>query len=427
MRDELNSPLTKQLFREKETDFTRERKLSFQTLVGLILRGHKFSLQNALNKVFSQLEEVYKVPTASAYSQAREKLQPEIFAHLNRIVREQFYTTEPNSVRLWHGHRLIAADGTYLNLPDTQETREEFSVQENQYEDGACVQALAVVLYDLLNDIGLAGSLGKRQGEKKLLLRAEIWESSNEGDVLVLDRAFADYSLLAWAVATEREVVVRLPRQWMKPANEFWESRLSESVVQLECPVSAREVVQSNRLAEALPIRLIRVELETGEVEVLATTLLDGKQYQVAEFKVVYGWRWREETYFGRLKAIFEVERFSGKSVHSIRQDFNAVLFLASLESVLGKSDEQALAAKSGKKNNGAYQINRSVSYLALIERVIELLVSAKDSEQVLGELHHLFRTNPLQERAGRQNKRNKELRYAHKLRYHKYKKRLLA
>jgi len=420
--------LTKGLFRESEKDFTRERKLNFQTMVGLLLRGHKFSLQNALNKVFSQLGEVRRVPTASAYSQAREKLRAEVFVHLNEIVCRQFYDAEPESVRLWNGHRLVGGDGTYLNLPDTQETRREFSVQENQYAGGSCVQGLAVVLFDLLNGIGLAAGLGKRQGEKKLLLQPAVWGATNEGDVLVLDRGFADYGLLAWARAEGREVVVRVPRRWMKRANEFWASGLAETIVELECPATAHEFVRANGLAERLRVRLIRVELDGGETEVLATTLLDEQRYKAAEFKKVYGFRWREETYFGRLKAIYEVERLSGKSVRAIRQDFYGGMFLASLEAVLTESDGQAVAAKGGtKKKNGSYRVNHAVSYLALVERVVELLLSAKDAEQILSELHHLFQTNPTQQRAGRHNERNKELRYAHKLRYHKYKKRVLA
>lgn len=427
LRQEIHSPLTKGLFRENETDFTRERKLNFQTMVGLLLRGHKFSLQNALNKVFTQLGELYKVPTASAYSQAREKLRADVFVHLNEIICRQFYVAEPGSVQLWHGHRLVGGDGTYLNLPDTQETRQEFSVQENQHAGAACVQALAVVLFDLLNGIGLAAAMGRRQAEKKLLRQPEVCGATNEGDVLVLERGFADYSVLAWAVAEGRQVVVRVPRRWMKRANEFWKSGQAEAIVELECPGPALNEVRANNLAERLAVRLIRVDLDGGEVEVLATTLLDDARYRAAEFKTVYGWRWREETYFGRLKTIFEVERFSGKSVRAIRQDFYGVMFLASLEAVLTQSDGQAVAEKGGAKKNGSYQINHAVSYAAMLERVVELLLGAGNGEQILSELHHLFRTNPVQQRAGRHNKRSKELRYAHKLRYHKYKKRVLA
>jgi len=42
-------------------------------------------------------------------------------------------------------------DGSYLNLPDTDKLREEYSVQTNQHAGSQQVQALAGVVYDLLN------------------------------------------------------------------------------------------------------------------------------------------------------------------------------------------------------------------------------------------------------------------------------------
>ncbi len=69
---------------------------------------------------------------------------------------------------------------------------------------------------------------------------------------------------------------------------------------------------------------------------------------------------------------------------------------------------------------------NRAVSYVALVERVVELLLSVRDAEEVLVELHHLFQTNPTRVRAGRRTERP-ELRYAHKVRFHKYVKKLIA
>ena len=57
----------------------------------LILRGHKFSLQNALNKVFGALGKLRLVPTASAYCQARQKLDPALFQELTTITAQDFY------------------------------------------------------------------------------------------------------------------------------------------------------------------------------------------------------------------------------------------------------------------------------------------------------------------------------------------------
>ena len=191
-------------------------------------------------------------------------------------------------------------------------------------------------------------------------------------------------------------------------------------------PQSASEFVKQENLASELRLRLVRVILEDGQSEVLATTLLDKQRYRVEEFKELYFWRGREEVFFDRIKNIFEVERLSGKSVEAIKQDIYGVLFLASLESVLSKPEAKRLKQESVKgKSRSQAQVNRAVSYVAMVDRVVELLVRKRDVEEVLKELHHLFGTNPTRVRPGRRVERKKGLRYAYKLRFHKYIKKL--
>ena len=387
------------------------------------------SLQNALNKVFTSLADLFHVPTASAYCQARRKLKPELFAYLNEQVCQDFYQLAgaEGSLQRWRSHRLLACDGTYLTLPDNAATRASFSVQTNQFDRADCVQALCCVLYDLRNDLGLRATLGKRQGEKKLLF-AELWQATEPGDVIVLDRHYADYAVLAYAKASNRDIIVRLPTRRFAAAGEFWQSQSVEEIIEVSCPVSARAFVNEHGLAHKLRLRLIRVPLEGGETEVLLTTLTDVQEYPGDEFKQVYGWRWGEETYFDRLKNIYEVERFSGRSVVAIEQDFYAIVFLASLESVLSRSDEEALQGEAQKRGTKTEpQVNHAVSYLAMVDRVVEMLVNKRAVEEVLEELHHLFRRNPTRARPGRNYERKKRMRYAYRLRFHKYVKKLLA
>jgi hypothetical protein len=71
--------------------------------------------------------------------------------------------------------------------------------------------------------------------------------------------------------------------------------------------------------------------------------------------------------------------------------------------------------------------VNQAVSYVALVDRVVELLAGQREVEEVLKELHHLLRKNPTRARPGRHNERNKQLRYAYRLRFHKYVKKLPA
>jgi Transposase DDE domain len=426
----MQCPVVVERFRQQSQDFTRRRKLTFACVCGLILRGHKLALQNALNKVFTALGAVFQVPTASAYAHARQKLKPEVFTFLHRLLARDFYQlgADEGLVKAWRGHRLLGSDGTYLNLPDTPQTRQQFTLQSNQHEGAECVQALCCVLYDLRNELGLDLSLTKRQGEAGLL-RTQLWSGTQASDVIVLDRAYAEYVLFAYAQMQQRHLVVRLPRGRFSVCEEFWQSQAPEQILELPLPQTpqTRALVEQLGLPRQLRVRLIRVVLKSGETEVLMTTLLDGVAYPAADFKQVYGWRWGEETFFDRFKNIFEVERLSGTSLSAIEQDVRGALFLASLESVLSKPDQQVLEQQAAERETRYVpQVNHAVCYLALVERVTQLLLSNQSTEQVLAELHHLFRTNPTRKRPDRQVARPPN-KYAHRLRFHKYVKKLLA
>lgn len=429
MRDELQAKSVRVEYRVNPMDFTRTRVLTLPTVALLILRGHKVSQQNALNKLFRELDQLADLPSASAYCQARQKLRPELFAHLNDQVVEDFYRLyeADGLVRRWHGRRLLGADGTRLNLPDTPSLRAAFSVHRNQHEE--CVQATAVVLHDLLNDIGLQASLGPVSGEKRPLLE-HLWDQTIESDVLVLDRNFGDYSIIARAVMSRRDVILRCRRDSFRVVEEFWESDQIEAFVSLTVSQFARtqRFVREHHLPESVPVRLLKFTLPTGEIEVLLTTLCDPQQYVREEFYTVYGWRWNDETYYDRIKNIFEVERFSGLNERVIRQDFFGVLFLSTLESVLTRRTQQALSEHDQARGNGTKaQVNRAVSYVSLVDEAVGLLLDETIyPEDVLDRLHQLFSKNPLRHREGRKYDRPK-LKHSRKLRYHRYNKRLLA
>jgi Transposase DDE domain len=395
-----------------------------------ILRGHKFSLQNALNKVFSALGKLRQTPTNSALCQARQKIQPALFIYLHQAVRDDFYKLygQDGEVLTWRGHRVLAYDGSDFNLPDTPELRQSFSVQRNQH-GSECVQALAGVLYDVRNDIALAAEIGPLQAEKNFLLGG-CWSATRRGDLIVMDRLFSDYAVIAYVFHRGRHVLIRCPRNSFKIVQEFWDSDDTERLVAL--PLSqtpeTRAFVRREGLPKSIPVRLIKVTLDTGETEVLLTTLCDQRRYPTGEFKAVYFWRWDEETFFDRLKNIFEVERFSGFSETAIQQDFFGVLFLATLESVLTKAPQSELAARDRRRQNKTRaQVNRAVSYVALVDHAIQLLADPHaDPETVLADLHFLFTRDPTRNREGRKFER-KKLKHSARLRFHRYKKRICA
>lgn len=422
--------MTREKYRVSDKDFTRKRVLTFTIVAVSILRGHKFSIQNALNKVFEALGKLRLTPTNSALCQARQKISPELFVHLHHAARDDFYELygQDDEVLTWRGHRVVAYDGSDLNLPNTPELQKAFSLHHNQH-GWESVHALAGVLYDVRNDIAIGAQLGPLQAEKNFLLN-DLWSETRPGDLIVMDRLFDDYAVIATARRDGREVLIRCPRNSFAVVNEFWDSDETERQVTLRMSQTARtrKYVRRNGLPETVPVRLMKFTLETGEVEVLLTTLCDQRCYPTSEFKELYHWRWNEETFLDRIKNIFEVERFSGFSETAIKQDFFGVIFLATLESILAKGPQSELAEQDRRRRNKTRaMVNRSVSYVSLIDHAVQLLADPRsDPEDVLDDLKYLFMRDPTRNPEDRKFER-KKFNYAAKLRFHKYRKRITA
>jgi hypothetical protein len=134
---------------------------------------------------------------------------------------------------------------------------------------------------------------------------------------------------------------------------------------------------------------LIRVVLDDGTIEVLATNLFDQQKYPYIEFKDLYFKRWGIETRFGSFKNQFQLEAFSGQKVETILQDFYATIFLSNLQEIISKpSQEKVKERTSGCKYS--YQINRNTAIGLMKNRVIDILLS-DDSENSLIQLQNLF------------------------------------
>jgi len=104
-------------FRMKATDFSRQRVLSWRMVVVLMLSGHKVSRQNALNKFFRALGQVWRVVTASAYRQARQKVQPDFAAMLRKLE----WTVETRKVMVFPGGDAAPIRRLEIDIKDPQD------------------------------------------------------------------------------------------------------------------------------------------------------------------------------------------------------------------------------------------------------------------------------------------------------------------
>jgi len=401
--------------RFRDQDFTRERQLTFPVVMLFILQKSAKSIQRHLHELFELIagESAAQPVSAGAWTHARAKLKHTAFVELNsEVVLPAIYRAESNaSVRRWRGHRLLGIDSSVLRLPLHAELFEVFTPKEIHAEDGSMKiypEARMSVLYDLLNRIALDGQLRpSKQGEVGIAI--EQLDQAALKDIIVTDRGYTGYAYLSAVLYMGLDFVTRCSSGSFAAAQQLFRmNRAGRSIIaKLVAPPELRQHLKDCGRALELTVRFISLRLPTGELEVLATSLLDEQKYPTEDFLEVYGSRWNQETFYFLMKSRLDLENFSGQTVEAIRQDFFSTLLLCNLETVLTAPTQRALDEQT-QSHQAPKAVNHAVAYHAIKHRLFELLYSDTPAIDIIVQLQSLFQGTPVSRRKNRKLPRPK-------------------
>ena len=391
-----------------DKDFTRTRSLPFSLVLIIVLRNSVKSLQLMVNEAMNWLDN--DPVTASAYSQARYKLKHTAFIELNqKAVVDTMY--EDDGYKKLLGFRILAVDGSKIRLPDNDDIREEFGTiaytnGKDSIAEGEHPYALASVLYDVLNRVTLTAELA-RSDAYEVDLAVKHLAHTRAKDLITMDRNYPSYRMIAELQRHDRDFVIRCSAASFKAARKMLkgEGPDSQIVTLMPCDKQA-SLMRQLELPPSITVRFVRVKLDTGEWEVLVTSLLDEEKYSTKEFKELYYLRWGVETFYGLIKTRLELENFTGIGAEAVRQDFFSTLYLSGLETILTEPAQNEL---NQKETQHPQIVNRAVSFNAIKNQALDLLfLSDIEPDVLLNRLTALFLTNPCLERKGRSPPRKK-------------------
>ena len=408
LRLKLRDPKFLARHRVRPQDFTRNRQLTFPVLMLFILQKTVKSIQRHLHEFLDDLAqgEIFEPVTSGAVTHARAKLKDTAFIELNcDCVLPTVYAPE-HPIQRWRGHRLFGIDSSLLRLPESQELGQAFGWKESSNQNGATgtryPEGRLSVVYDLLNRIGHDARLEPSTlGEVALAIQQSDY--LQPGDIGINDRGFSGYVYFAMILQRGAHFIGRCSTGSFLAAQQMfrWNRANQSKVVWLYAPSDQKGECQRLVLPVKMKVRFVSVRLPTGELEVLATSLLDEAIYPTEEFLTVYHWRWGHQTFYLMLKGRLELENFSGRTVEAVRQDVQAAVLLANLESVLSEPTQAALTERS-RPQTQPVQVNRSNSYHALKLQVLDLLYSDIPVRQVIHQLMKLFAGSPVPVRPNR-------------------------
>jgi len=310
--------------------------------------------------------------TKGAFTQARAKLKHTAFIELDEQVQTTFYSEAP--FKTWHSHRLLALDGSTITLPRSGELKAAFGVHEFGADRQERVLARISHLYDPLNELIVDGQIdGYNVSEVHLAHRHLSKIQAN--DLVIADRYYGSKPLFMLIANRRADFCFRLKVNCWNLAKDLAESTEEQERLVLFC-ITNKEAKENNLPIAELTCRLIRVELDSGEIEILCTSLTDTVKYPIEEFKALYHQRWGIEESYKIFKHRLEIENFTGKTQLAILQDFYIKIFLNNLQSALVHGEQQDLDKKNDQsQRKHASKINRSYIISAFKELPVRIFL----------------------------------------------------
>ena len=370
--------------------FIRNRKLPFHLLICFFTNVIKGASQVELNNFFKALnftEIPKRIVSSVAFGKARMKLKYQAFIELNQHLVSEF---EKNFKPMrWKNHRLVAIDGSTFQLPRIKEFIEHFGVW-NVKPGKPCPIARISQLFDPLNKISINAVLSPKSVDERNQAY-QMFSSLMPSDLVLLDRGYPAFWLFKAIENLGVNFCARINRNWAI-VQKFIVSGQQEQIIQLTATATAITTCHQMELdIEPITVRLIRIELNTGEIEVLITTLIDNDIYPHDIFAELYHKRWPVEEDYKYMKCWLEIANVTGKSVLSVYQDFYAKIFSKNLTSVLSFPTRIELI-KAGKKKKFKYQIN-FVEALSTCKNVTALLFLRTKEKviELIKDLHQTF------------------------------------
>jgi hypothetical protein len=339
-----------------------------------------------------------------------------VFVELNQTLISEFYSD--NEYKTLFGRRIIAIDGSTLQLPTSDEVIKKYGVN-NPLADVLVPMGRTSFAYDLLNEITLHALIAPYKSSEKDLAISHLRNIApiEAKDLYIFDRGYPATWLIFFHVIHGKDFLMRCSTSFIEKVNGLVKGGNKDALFELS--VKELKTHQISALRKLVPdldmdlkvvLRLVVVMLNTGEMEILITTLTDRKSVKYDDFLGFYHRRWGVEENYKFHKTLMEIENFSGETAIAVEQDFYATILVANIRSLLAEEAMQELMDQGDVKQKSEYKINKNISLGLLKDKIVKALLSPKvDLEEFCDNLKEQMKKSLILVRNGREFERIKK------------------
>jgi hypothetical protein len=343
---------------------------------------------------------------SSPYCQARSGLPTDRLEEIHQAVVAE--AEAGVAVKdLWCGHRVQVADATTVTMPDTALNQEAYPQQKSQKPGCGFPLMRLMAFFNLATGLLVSWVTGPWLKSEVALLHS-LWEHLRTGDVLVGDRGFCHWAVLAVCRLRGIHGVFRVRGSRRK---DFRRGKRLSKHERLVCwrkpknPSACMSAEQWAQLPDCLELRLVRCQLaragyRTHQV-ILVTTLLDSVKYPVADLGMLYLRRWDMELTLRHLKTTLQMEHLSCKTPDNVERELRMHLLVHNLV--------RRLMLEASRRSRVPLDRVSFAGALALARRFGEALLQARSKRKRLElteELYRVLADDLVPDRPGRREPR---------------------
>lgn len=265
-------------------------------------------------------------PKTGAYCRARQRLPLKSLKTLHKDIARKLNSMETEEER-WCGRVVKVVDGSGVSMPDTPHNQARYPQPKGQKPGCGFPVMRIVALFTLSGGFLLDVAKGALRVHERTLFH-RLWGHLKSGDVLLADRgfcSFGDYYLLAKRGVDclmrnhqRRKVGLRQIKRLGKG------DRLIHWLKMKPCPKGWTKQ-DWNAVPDTLLVREITVLIEQAGFRtkkiIVATTLLDPKQFPKQAIANLYRWRWRVELYLRDIKTAMGMEILRCKTPDMVEKE----------------------------------------------------------------------------------------------------------
>jgi len=311
--------------------------ITLWAFLGQALRdGKQASCRAAVAEIVTHQQALGQpAPTSDTgdYCRARAKLSEAALRELTVEAAADLEAQSPTAW-LWKGRHAKLVDGSTFTMPDTPENQAAFPQPDSQAAGCGFPIARVCMILSLataaVTDVAIGPYAGKETGETALL--RELFDSLDEGDVVVADRYYCSFLMIALLLGRGMDVCARMHQRrhvdfrrgrrlgrgdhlvhWTKPDRPEW---MDEATY--------------DRIPQTMMLREVRFHVvEPGrrtKVLTIATTLLDADVYSKEDVAELYGFRWNSELDIRSIKRTLGLDHVRCKSPEMVRNELWTIL-----------------------------------------------------------------------------------------------------